>query len=143
MARHGVRGGRGAPRARGAHRRPGPQQVHRPDAQPNAEDHRGAGGMTVVGEDTETEVLPRELPPALAALVEPEPKRPRRHWKPRRAPTWVLLTGALVLCVGALREAVVQPPRHLSHSRYAITNRSGGGANRLTGRNPAAGLGDP
>ena len=77
--------------------------------------------MTAVGEDTETEVLPRELPPALAALVEPEPKRPRRHWKPRRAPTWVLLTGALVLCVGAfLGAAHFAKPWFNHHVIYPI-----------------------
>jgi len=77
--------------------------------------------MTAVGEDTETEVLPRELPPALAALVEPEPKRPRRHLKPRRVPTWVLLTGALVLCVGAfLGAARFAKPWFNHHVIYPI-----------------------
>jgi hypothetical protein len=77
--------------------------------------------MTAVGEDTETEVLARELPPALAALVEPEPKRPRRHLKPRRVPTWVLLTGALVLCVGAfLGAAHFAKPWFNHHVIYPI-----------------------
>jgi hypothetical protein len=77
--------------------------------------------MTAVGEDTETEVLPRELPPALAALIEPEPKRPRRHLKPRRVPTWVLFTGALVLCVGTfLGAAHFAKPWFDHHVLYPI-----------------------
>jgi hypothetical protein len=77
--------------------------------------------MTAVGEDTETEVLPRELPPALAALVEPKPKRPRRHLKPRRVSTWVLLTGALVLCVGVfLGAAHFAKPWFNHHVIYPI-----------------------